>query len=419
MQKTTPLFQQFLDPANRANPYPLLVELRGTPVSLQEDGTYVVSTYRETGQLLRDPRISSDTRNRAAPPRRARSTHFAANPTFLTEDPPAHDHDRAIVMQQFGPPHTPGRIEGLRARIDAITKQLIDAQMGRRRIDMVDTFAFRLPVAVICELLGVPIADADRLHDWSTAVVSRVDAATDDPPTDAQLEHVTQAESELADYMSALLADRRKHPSDDLLSGLVNAEHSGDRLSDAQAINTAMLLMIAGHETTVNLISNGILTFLRHPEVLERVRREPDLLISTVEELLRYEPPVQMRDRTALTDIEIAGVRIPKGAPVVMLLAAANRDEARFANAEQFIPERDDNQHFGFLTGIHYCFGAPLARIEAQIALREFVRRFDAPSLVVDPPPYRPSATLRGPSQLMIDVERVRAIREEPQGLAA
>jgi cytochrome P450 len=219
--------------------------------------------------------------------------------------------------------------------------------------------------------------------------------------------------------MSALLADRRKHPSDDLLSGLVNAEHSGDRLSDAQAINTAMLLMIAGHETTVNLISNGILTFLRHPEVLERVRREPDLLISTVEELLRYEPPVQMRDRTALTDIEIAGVRIPTGAPVVMLLAAANRDEARFANAEQFIPERDDNQHFGFLTGIHYCFGAPLARIEAQIALREFVRRFDAPSLVVDPPPYRPSATLRGPSQLMIDVERVRAIREEPRGLAA
>jgi cytochrome P450 len=142
-------------------------------------------------------------------------------------------------------------------------------------------------------------------------------------------------------------------------------------------------------------------------------------MISAVEELLRYEPPVQMRDRTTLTEIEVDGVRIPKGASLVFLLASANRDEARFANADQFLPEREDNQHLGFLTGIHYCFGAPLARIEAQIALREFLRRFEAPQLVVDPPPYRANATLRGPSELMIDVKRVGESQQAPWGMAA
>jgi cytochrome P450 len=322
-------------------------------------------------------------------------------------------------MKQFGPPHAPGRVEGMRARIDEITTQLIDAQARRGRIDIVDSFAFRLPVAVICDLLGVPLADADRLHAWSNAVVSGIDPASGDPPTDAQVQYVNQAEAEFTDYMGALLADRHNHPGDDLLSGLVNEQDAADRLSDAEAITTAVLLMIAGHETTVNLIANGVLTFLRHPEVLDRLRREPDLLISAVEELLRYEPPVHIRPRTTLTDIEVGGVQIPKGAQLVMLLAAANRDEARFANAAQFIPEREDNEHLGFLTGIHYCFGAPLARIEAQIALREFVRRFEGPRLVVDPPPYRPSATLRGPSELMIHVERVREVREEARGLAA
>jgi cytochrome P450 len=177
--------------------------------------------------------------------------------------------------------------------------------------------------------------------------------------------------------------------------------------------------MIAGHETTVNLIANGVLTFLRYPEVLERLRREPELIISAVEELLRYEPPVQFTERTTLTDLEVAGVDIPKGALLIMLLAAANRDEARFANAERFIPDRDDNQHLGFLTGIHYCFGAPLARLETQITLREFVRRFEGPRLVLDPPPYRPNATLRGPSELMIRVQRVRESQEGPRGIAA
>ncbi len=207
--KTSTLFQQVLDPANRANPYPLYAELRRTPVSLEEDGTYVISTYRETAQLLRDPRISSDARNRAEPPQQLRDTHLAVHPTFLSLDPPAHDHDRAVVMRQFGPPHTPGRVEGVRARIAEITTQLIDAQVGFNRIDIVDSFAYRLPVAVISDLLGLPTADGDRLHALSNAVISRIDqkagAATDEQMP--RMEQVNQAEAELADYMSALLAE--------------------------------------------------------------------------------------------------------------------------------------------------------------------------------------------------------------------
>jgi cytochrome P450 len=218
--------------------------------------------------------------------------------------------------------------------------------------------------------------------------------------------------------MGALVAERHKHPGNDLLSGLISSGDPADRLSDDDAISTAVLLMIAGHETTVNLIANGVLTFLRYPEVLERLRREPELMIGAVEELLRYEPPVQFTDRITLAALEVAGVAIPKGAPLIMLLAAANRDEARFANGEQFVPDREDNQHLGFLTGIHYCFGAPLARLEAQIALREFVRRFERPRLF-EPPPYRTNATLRGPSELMIDVQRVRESQDGARGMAA
>jgi cytochrome P450 len=415
---TNTLFQQAVDPSNRANPYPFFAQLRRTPVSLQDDGTYVISTYRETAQWLRDPRISSDQGNLAAPPlemRRSRATRRS----FINEDPPAHDRGRRVVMRQFGPPHTPGRVEGLRARIEELVTEYIDSQLGRTHIDIVESLAFPLPVAVICDLLGAPIKDADRLHEWSTAVVSRIDPASAATATEQQIRDVDQADDEFTDYMRALLGERHKHPGDDLLSALISADDPADRISDDEAISTAVLLMIAGHETTVNLISNAVLTFLRYPEVLERLRHEPDLMIGAVEEVLRYEPPVQFRPRTTLADVEIAGVRIPKGAPLMFVLAAANRDEARFDNAEQFIPDREDNEHLGFLTGIHYCFGAPLARLEAQIALREFLRRFEQPQLLVDPPPYRQNAALRGPSELLIDVSRVRERREVPQSRAA
>jgi cytochrome P450 len=167
------------------------------------------------------------------------------------------------------------------------------------------------------------------------------------------------------------------------------------------------LLLIAGHETTVNLITNGMLTLLRHPDTLERLRREPDLIITLVEEVLRFEPPVQFRTRTTLTDVEVAGVTIPRGATVVLMLASGSRDPRRFPDADQFVPDRTDNTHLGFGGGIHYCVGAPLARIEAHIALGELARRLAAPRLVDDPPPYRENASLRGPRHLMVAFERL------------
>lgn len=168
------------------------------------------------------------------------------------------------------------------------------------------------------------------------------------------------------------------------------------------------LLLVAGHETTVNLIANGVLTLLRHPAILERLRHEPDLIVGTVEELLRYEPPVQLlSNRTTLEEIQVAETTIPQGVLVTLAIAAGNRDPARFQDPDRFDPERRDNAHLGFGSGIHYCFGAPLARVEAQIALTEIVRRLSRPRLVVDPPPYRPSPTLRGPQQLLIEVDGV------------
>jgi cytochrome P450 len=179
-------------------------------------------------------------------------------------------------------------------------------------------------------------------------------------------------------------------------------------MASGDVVDTGILLLFAGHETTVNLITNGMLTLLRHPEVLDRLRREPDLVIRLIEELLRYEPPVQMlANRWALADIATAGTTIPRGSTVILLLASGNRDPARFRDPERFDPDRADNQHVGFGSGIHHCFGAPLARLEAQIALTELARRLENPRLVQDPPPYRQSATLRGPRHLLVEIDGV------------
>jgi cytochrome P450 len=258
----------------------LYAELRRTPISLQDDGSYVISTYREIGELLRDPRISHEQRNLARPPRVPRRSVTRGNPPFINQDPPAHDRARRVVMRHFGPPHTPGRVAGMRARIDELVTGFIDSQVGRSQIDMSKAWRFRSPLAVISDLLGVPIEDADRLSAWSTALVSRLDPASVSAATDEQVRQVDQAEAEVGDYMGALLAERHKHPGEDFFSALISAEDPADRLSDGDAIGTAVLLMIAGHETTVNLIANSVLTFLRYPEVLERLQQaEPELLI--------------------------------------------------------------------------------------------------------------------------------------------
>jgi cytochrome P450 len=406
------LFEQILNPANRHNPYPLYAQLRKTPISKQEDGTYVVSTYREIESLLYDPRISSDERKstRGVPLKlRVRQRESQSSVPFVNLDPPDHNRLRRVVINQF----TPERVEGMRDHVIQLVDELLDAQRNRSQLDIVDDFAHPLPVRVISKMLGLPIEDRDRLGVWVSALIRTIE-----PPQDVSInqaeaeERALQADIEMKEYLRKLIATSRDRPGDDLISALVVAttSHNDDagQVNEQQLLASVQLLILAGYETTVNSITNGMLTLLRHPDVLARLRRDPDMVIRTVEEVLRYEPPVQFISRTTLTDINIAGVTIPKGATVVLLLASGSRDPARFPDPDRFDPDRTDNEHFGFGRGIHYCVGAPLARIETHIALNALVRRLVNPRLVTDPPPYRELASLRGPQHLAVTFDGLR-----------
>ncbi|WP_440070701.1 cytochrome P450 [Streptosporangium sp. OZ121] len=405
-------FQRILDHSSRADPYPLYAELRRTPVARQEDGGYVVSTYREITALLHDPHLSSDARNLDHPgPALAMR---GDSPAFIGLDPPQHDRLRRMAMRHFGPPHSPTLVDDMRPDLKAVVTRLIDNLVSKDEIDIVDDFAYPFPVTVICHLLGVPREDEPRFHGWVEAIVAMldVDPAPDPAPDSApdseeRTREGVRARESLRAYLAELLESRRGRPAgDDLLSRLANDDGPDGRMTDEEIVSTANLLLIAGHETTVNLITNGVLTLLRHPGVLERLRREPEMIIRTVEELLRYEPPVQLIPwRAAYSDLTVADTVIPKGSRITLVLASGNRDPAYFRDPDRFDPDRRDNQHLGFGAGVHLCFGAPLARLEAQIALNELFRNLESPRLVADPPPYRQSAVLRGPRHLLVRQE--------------
>jgi cytochrome P450 len=308
-------------------------------------------------------------------------------------------------MHQF----TPERIEGMRDHVIQVTKELLDAQRNRGQLDIVDDFAQPLPVRVICEILGVPLEDRARFEVWVSDTIRLIEPPRIGVSETEMQEHASQAITQMTEYFRGLIAARRDRPSIDLISALVVAINHDDagQMTEEELLTSLQLLITAGFETTVNSITNGMLTLLRHPDVLARLRRDPHMVIRTVEEVLRYEPAVHIRTRTTLADINIAGVTIPKGASVVLLLASGSRDPARFPDAERFDPDRTGNEHFGFGRGIHYCVGAPLARMETQIALNELVRRLVNPHLVTDPPPYREVAILRGPLHLAVTFDHI------------
>ncbi|MFB7668621.1 cytochrome P450 [Kitasatospora sp. NPDC056138] len=405
------LLHQITDYANRADPYPLYAELRKTPVVQDEAGPYLVSTYWEIHSLLHDPRVSSDARN-LAPGAGLVDPEEDPNlpPTFLKLDPPEHDRLRRQAMRTFGPPHTPRRVFDMRGELAEIVTGLVDGFQGRDQIDLVDDFSYPFPVTVICRLLGIPREDEPRFHGWADTLAASIDPATGSAEErQTQQEVVRRARGELSAYLAELIEDRRRSPRDDMLSALAAGQGPDGAMSPMEMVSTAALLLIAGHETTVNLITNGMLTLLRNPDVLQRLRDDPGLAMPLVEELLRFEPPVQLLpQRSTLADIDIAGTTIPKGASLWLVLASGNRDPQRFLDPDRFIPDRPDNQHLGLGSGIHNCFGAPLARLEAQLALTELVRRLDNPRLVEDPPPYRRNAVLRGPRHLGIAVDGLK-----------
>jgi cytochrome P450 len=396
------LMLEITNPEHRHDPYPLYAEARRLGVTRQHDGAYLVAGHREVAALLHDPRVSSDQRNRADP--------VALPPVipFIGQDAPNHDRLRRIAMNQFGPPDHAGLVASKEPDIAARFDELLDSLADRTRIDVVDDLAYPLPVAVICDLLGVPPEDEERFRTMANDLV-RTAGAQDQANADELVELRATVGAQMGAYLLELIGRHRANPADNLLSRLAN-DTSADRMEDLDLIGTGALMLVAGHETTVNLIANGTLTMLRHPHLRDRLREEPEIALRFVEELLRFEPPVQyLPNRVALTDIEVAGTTIPKGSRIILLLAAASRDPDLFANPDEFDPDRRDNLHYGFGGGIHYCFGAPLARLEGQLALTAIARRFDNPRLVIDPPPYRPSPVLRGPIHLDVDVDAVLA----------
>jgi len=398
------VFEQIVDYANRADPWPLYRELRKTPVAREPDGTYIITRYRDIIALLHDPRTTS------------RPVAWG----ILGQDPPEHDRARQALMRHYGPPEAPGRVEGMGKDIGDVVGRLIDS-FGEHAADLVDEFAYPLPVTVICQLLGVPVEDEPRFHAWASAIIDSAVISTAGVAA-AEPEELTRrrqdAIAQMSRYLGALADSRRAAPGDDLLSALVTDDRTWEAMSREDLESNAALLLFAGHETTVNLIASGMLTLLRHPGLLGRLRAEPGFAVPVVEELLRYEPPVHFLRRTALDKIDVAGTTIPAGATLRLALAAGSRDPEHVPDPDEFIPDRHnvarasvreqrESQHLGFGGGIHFCFGAPLARLEAQVALAALAGRLDNPRLVSDPPPYRRSAILHGPRHLEVEFDGV------------
>jgi cytochrome P450 len=394
---TTDLMRRVTGGASRHDPFPLYAELRAERVNVLGDGSYALGRYEDVVALLHDPRISSDPHNATDPG----SIAVIDDAPFIERDPPDHDRLRSIAMRYFGPPDSAGMVSGMEPEIRRFVDGLADALPQSGEADLVDRFAYPLPVSVICGLLGVPERDAPQFHSWTEAIVKGFDAGEQEGAEDL-VKRRDECEVAMFGYVRDLADKHRQQPDGSMLSRLAN-DDSADVMTEVELATTSLLLLVAGHETTVNLTANGALTLLRHPWALDRLRDEPDWAIPLVEELLRYEPPVQyLPNRVALADIDVAGTTIPRGARVTLLLAAASRDPERFADPDRFDPDRPDNEHLGFGSGIHYCFGAPLARIEAQVSLTALASRLVNPRLVADPPPYRPSPVLRGPVHLPV-----------------
>src|SRR5215475_3622100 len=407
---------------NRANPYPFFDELRKTPVVRVANGIYVGTGYRELLTLAHDPRISSDMARSpvsaqpaagAEPPAGAEHAEaYGRVKSMITSDPPEHDRFRRQAMRHFGPPHSPDVIPQMEPDIQRLCNELLDKAQGKTRIDIVDDFAYPVPVAVICKILGVPLKDEPTFHGWIADFMAGLmdmgpEIATEEGK--ARAEKGKASTAALAQYMAELIERFIREPGESLLSKLVNDDGPDGPMSPRDAASNALLLLVAGHDSTVNTIAHCVLTVLRNPESLERLRRRPALIPGAIEEVLRLESAVQFfPSRSALADIEIAGTVIPKGSAVFLMYGAANRDPSRFPNPNQFDPERRDNEHFGWGSGIHTCFGGPLARLEVNLAFETFLRRVENPRLVVDPPPYRQSNVFRGPRHLLIDFDGIR-----------
>jgi len=397
------LLLRLLDPVNRADPYPVYAEIRACgPLSLPDANLAVFSSYADCDEILRHPASCSDRLTSTVAQRAIAAGQPArpfGQPGFLFLDPPDHTRLRKLAQQAFAP----RVVKALEPDIAVMVDDLLDRLEGDT-VDVIAGLAYPLPVAVICRMLGVPIEDEPEFSRASALLAQGLDpflAFTGDVPNDfdARLE----AGLWLRGYLRELITSRRRRPTDDLISALIAAEEDGDQLTEDEIVATCNLLLIAGHETTVNLIANGVLALLRDRQQWTALGAQPDRAAAIVEETLRYDPPVQLTGRIAGEDMEIKGVAVPQGDNMMLLMAAAQRDSEAYAQPEVFDPDRGAIRHLAFGLGPHFCLGAPLARLEGRIALQSITRRFPDAALAAEPA-YKPNVTLRGMSELLVSV---------------
>ena len=398
------LVLQLLDPANRADPYRLFAQCRDLgPLQLPQTNLTVFSAYRDCDEVLRHPSSSSSNMNSTVAKRQLEAGLLQPRPFppgFLFLDPPDHTRLRKLAAKAF----SPKVVNALGPEITALVDGLLDRIAEKGEFDVVKDFAYPLPVAVICRLLGVPLDDEPQFSQASAVLAQALDpfSTITGVPPDVVNER-TQAVRRLRGYLHQLIERRRSEPGEDLLSGLIAVEESGDQLTEDEIVSTCNLLLIAGHETTVNLIGNAILAMLRNPIHWAALGADPARAPAIVEETLRYDPPVQLAGRVAAADVTIGDVDVPAGDTMMVLLAAAQRDPAEFDRPDTFDPDRGTLRHLGFGRGIHYCLGAPLARLEAGVALSAVTARFPDARLTGEPH-YKANVTLRGLAQLTVAV---------------
>jgi cytochrome P450 len=395
-------FVDSMSPEFREDPYPLYETYRTRDRLVRMDDTIWLSlVHSDVTTTLRHPKLSSDESRATSEIGCVERSALKAR-SLLFMDPPDHTRLRNLVARAF----TPKRIEDLRPKVETIIADLLDVAAERAScgaVDLIDSVAYPLPVRVICSLLGVPEADQSNFTAWSRGASRSLDPTVlRSAEVDAA---IAVAERSLTAYLEDLLAFRRRCPGDDLLSGLLAVEANGDRISPQEVVDLAMLLLIAGHETTVNLIGNSVLALLRAPDQLNLLRKSPHLIVGAVDELLRFDSPVQLTQRVAIEDINLFGCHVSAGDEIMLVLGAANRDPSAFSEPNRLDVTRDARHHVGFGGGIHYCLGASLARLEGQVALSALMARFSHIELA-GTPIRRPSFTLRGLESFPVALEQ-------------
>lgn len=378
------------------NPYPVYEKLRkDEPVFRimfpHGEFGWIITRYEDAVQILKDPRFSKDMVRRYG----AENQSIFSN-NMLFSDPPDHKRLRGLVQKAF----TPKLVADMRSHIQDIADELLDNLPSQEKMNLIDDFAFPLPIIVISEILGVPLEDRDKFRIWSNTII--------DASIAESAELFEQHAREFTDYLTAWFAKVRQDPGTDLISQLVIAEESGQQLTEQELLGVVSLLIIAGHETTVNLIGNGILALLEHPEQRELLINQPELIHNAIEEMLRYNGPVEFStSRWALEDIEFRGQRIAQGDLVIVALDSANRDEQQFKDADIFDITREKSSHLAFGKGIHLCLGAPLARLEGEIAVSTLLNRFPNIQLQADVNEleWRPGMNIRGVKEIPVQLK--------------